>query len=185
MTETNADRNERIRKVIQDIVNESDERLFTELDKLHKRDIHDNDVNDALVALGLQDIADGYVDWMHDGEPVRADEDGPLDQGEELVTDPGDAASYKEMGTVSSLSAELAAAGINADNLEQGILDAYSARRIDHGIFYAEMSNDDVHWHVYKKRSHEDNGAYIATANDRAGAEFILHSLGTGTVEAM
>lgn len=93
------DREASIRLTIQNLISDHDDRLFTEFDKLHKRGIHDNDVKKALNDLHYTDLADGYDDWMHDGEPVRADDDGPLDQGEQLVTDPGDAPSYSGVHT--------------------------------------------------------------------------------------
>jgi hypothetical protein len=151
------------RLAVENIVSAAIDRMFEKLDGLHEQGINDDDVARILRDLGHNNLADGYIDWQNDGEPVREDGDGPLDQGEHLVTDPGDMPSYNE--------------------LEQALMDAVNANRINHGIFFAERSSDGVHWHVYKKRSHEDNGAYIATANDRNGAQFILNSLGTGTVE--
>lgn len=177
------DRKAEIRMIVSNLISEHDDRLFEAFDQLHKRDIHDDDVKAALWGLGAVELAEGYVDWMNDGEPVTADEDGPTAQGEELVTDPGDAPSYKDMGTVSSLTEELTKAGINDGNLEQALLDAVNGHRedrIEFGLFYAERSSDGVHWHIYKKRNHNDNGAYLATANTQENAQRILDSLGDG-----
>ena len=64
--------------------------------------------------------------------------------------------------------------------LEEALLNAVKANRIDNGIFYAERGPASGAWHIYKKRNHEDNGAYIATSETREGAQSILDSLGTG-----
>jgi hypothetical protein len=149
------------RLAVENIVSASIDAMYGRLDRLHKQGINDDDVARTLRELGHNSLASGYIDWQNDGEEPREDEDGPLDQGEHLVTDPGDMPSYNE--------------------LEQALLDAVNANKISHGIFFAERSNDGVHWHVYKKRNHEDNGAYIATADHREGAQFILNALGTGT----
>jgi hypothetical protein len=93
------DREADIRLTIQNLVSDHDDKLFEAFDQLHKRGIRDDDVKQALTDLHMPDLVDGYEDWMNDGEPVREDEDGPLDQGEQLVTDPGDAPSYKDMHT--------------------------------------------------------------------------------------
>lgn len=71
--------------------------MFEKFDKLHQRGISDDDVARVLREAGHNNLANDYIDWQSDGEPVREDEDGPLDQGEDLVTDPGDAASYLAM----------------------------------------------------------------------------------------
>ncbi len=175
------DREASIRLTIQNLISDHDDRLYAEFDKLHKRGIHDDAIKKALWSLGATELAEGYVDWMNDGEPVTADEDGPLDQGEQLVTDPGDAPSYKGMATPQTLSEELTAAGINDQNLEQALMDAVNENRINHGMFFAERGASG-NWHVYKRRS-PANGpdSYVASAKDREGAQSILNSLGTGS----
>jgi hypothetical protein len=151
------------RLAVENIVSAAIDDMYGRLDGLHKQGITDTDVARTLRDLGHNSLADGYIDWQNDGEEPREDEDGPLDQGEHLVTDPGDMPSYND--------------------LEQALLDAANASRIDHGIFFAERSNDGVHWHVYKKRNHYDNGAYIVTTTSRNAAQFILNTLSTGTIE--
>lgn len=174
------DRKANVKGVVVQLVEKGLEDIYENLDHLHVRKIDDTEVIRALREAGFPDIAEGYINWADCIDPDREDDNTTTSP---VVPDPGDAPSYKSMGTVSSLTKELTDAGINDGNLEQALLDAVSANRIDHGVFYAERSNDGVHWHVYKKRNHYDNGAYIATANDRGGAQFILNSLGTGTVE--
>lgn len=183
------DREASIRLTIQNLISDHDDRLYAEFDKLHKRGIYDDAINKALWSLGAIELAEGYLDWQNDGEPVTADEDGPLDQGEQLVTDPGDAPSYSGMHTNTtgrstdrpgSLSEELTAAGINADNLEQALLGAVNENRINHGMFFAERGASG-NWHVYKRRSPANGSdSYVASAKDREGAQSILNSLGTG-----
>lgn len=154
--------------------------MFENFDRLHKRGIHDDIVIRTLRKDGLNDVAARYIEWALAVDP-DAEEDNTTTSP--VVPDPGDAPSYKEMGTVSSLTQELTDAGINADNLEQAIvqtvMEEAQKRRIEHGIFYAEPSVMGG-WNVYKKRSKDDNGAYIGHYADENAAIHILESLGTG-----
>ena len=67
-----------------------EELLFKKFDRLHAAEIHDNDVIRYLRAEGLTILAGRYIEWAGAIDP---DVD-PTPQGEELVTDPGNAPSY-------------------------------------------------------------------------------------------
>lgn len=163
------DRDANVRLVISNLMSGAQDRMFEAFDGLHKRGITDEEILLALRNMGEEDLRDEYAEWAN--IDIREDDNTTMNPA---VPDPGDAPSY------SALTVELTAAGINDQNLEQALVDAVTANRIEHGIFFAERSSDSVHWHVYKKRNHEDNGAYIVTADSREGARSILDSLGTG-----
>lgn len=145
--------------------------MFERLDNLHKRGIHDNEVIRFLRKEGLNDVAARYIEWSGAIDPDAEDDNTTMNPA---VPDPGDASSYAEL---------FAADGINADNLEQAIVQAavegQRLRRIERGIFYAEPSVTSG-WNVYKKRSGEDNGAFIGHYADENAAINILASLGDG-----
>lgn len=86
-----------VRLAVENIVSRHNDDMFEDLDRLHKQGINDTDVVRVLRDLGHNTLADQYTDWQDDGTPPREDEDGPLDQGEHLVTDPGDSPSYSDM----------------------------------------------------------------------------------------
>lgn len=82
------------RLAVENLVSTAADDLFARLDLLHKYGINDDDVTRILRDLGHNTLAHGYIVWQNDGEEPTYDEDGPLDQGEHLVTDPMDAPSY-------------------------------------------------------------------------------------------
>ena len=164
-----SDREQLVNMKVINIISAGYDYMFERFDRLHKQNIDDDEVVAALRHYGEQDLLDGYAEW---GDIDLREDDNTTTNP--VVPDPGDAPSYTTMAE------QLDAAGINEDNLEQALLDAVKANRIDHGLFFAERSSDGVHWHVYKRRNRDDNGAYIATANDRENAQSILNSLGTG-----
>ncbi|QWY82791.1 hypothetical protein PP641_gp051 [Arthrobacter phage SilentRX] len=79
---------------VETIVANSTDAMFEKFDMLHKRGINDDDVARALRDLGHNRLAENYLVWQNDGEPLSEDEDGPTDYGGHLVTDPGDSPSY-------------------------------------------------------------------------------------------
>lgn len=90
MTENISDKELHVRHLVYGIMNKHEERAFEELDHLHRRDIHDNEVIKALRDGGYRSEADAYIEWAHCIDP---DVD-PTPDGPELVTDPGDSPSY-------------------------------------------------------------------------------------------
>jgi hypothetical protein len=84
---------------VENIVRRHVDQMFEEFDNLHKQGINDTDVTRNLHDLGYNNLAADYIDWQNGGAEPREDEDGPFDQGEHLVTDPGDAPSYTDMHT--------------------------------------------------------------------------------------
>lgn len=98
MTETAAsqpsEKEVNVRHHVNRIMDTHLERAFEELDHLHKRGITDSEVIKALRDGHYTSEADAYIEWAQCIDP---DVD-PTPQGEELVTDPGDSPSYKNMG---------------------------------------------------------------------------------------
>lgn len=80
--------------IVQHIVERGEDIIFDHLDKLHRRGIHDNDVAEALRALGKTQLLDAYVEWG--GIVLPKDEPGPEDTSD-IVPDPITAPSYHEL----------------------------------------------------------------------------------------
>ena len=55
------DREANIQMTVQSIVDRGHEAIYEDLDRLHKRNIHDNDVMKALHSLGFPDVTDVRV----------------------------------------------------------------------------------------------------------------------------
>lgn len=184
--------------LIYKIVSDTLDRMYERLDELHKRNIDDTEVITALRKGGYRDIAEGYIDWSGAVDPDYAEEDNTTMNP--VVPDPGDAPSYNALdaalgterkdpdswpATPGELSAELTAAGINADNLEQAIVQAVMEEAtkagIEHGTFYAEPSVTGG-WNVYKKRGKYDNGVFIGHFADENAAIHVLEALDSGTL---
>lgn len=85
---TDIDRNELIDMKISAILNEAEQRIFNQLDELHKRGIHDNDVIGYLRAQGEHDLVERYIEWGDlvdpDGEDTTS-YDAPIP---DPITDP-------------------------------------------------------------------------------------------------
>lgn len=111
---------------VEKIVSDSTDSMFEKLDKLHKRGINDDDVTLALRNLGHSTLARDYTTWQNDGEPLSYDEDGPLDQGEHLVTDPSDSETNR-MIEAAALEARIKEAIIVRLREESSIADLYFA----------------------------------------------------------
>jgi hypothetical protein len=112
--------------------------MFDRVDHLHTAGITDTDVIRHLRKEGLGDLADRYIDWSGAVDPDAEDDNTTMSPA---VPDPGDAESYKPLdealgterkdesswpATPGELTAELTSAGINAANLEQALIDAYT-----------------------------------------------------------
>lgn len=52
-----------IKERVSSIIDAAYERMFEQFDDLHKRNIHDNDIVEALTQLRELDILDGYANW--------------------------------------------------------------------------------------------------------------------------
>jgi hypothetical protein len=92
MTETPApieDRDANIRLVVEHIIHTAYDGIYAQLDKLHRRNIHDDDVVKALRYLEHEEILEGYADWAD--IDIREDDNTTLSP---IVPDPGNAPSY-------------------------------------------------------------------------------------------
>ena len=83
------DRDANIRLTIQHIIDRKTEEMFNEFDRLHRRNIHDEDVVAALRYLGPVDLLDDYAEWAE--IDLREDDNTTTNPA---VPDPADAPSY-------------------------------------------------------------------------------------------
>jgi hypothetical protein len=92
MTETPApieDRAANIKDVVLHIITSKQDEMFDAFDRLHRRNIHDDDVVAALRTLGEEDLLDAYAEW---GDiDIREDDNTTTNP---VVPDPADAPSY-------------------------------------------------------------------------------------------
>lgn len=95
MTEktTNTDRAEIVRKHVSRALEDGFELIYERLDGLHKRDINDDDIIQAMREMGEHDLLNSYAEWgqieLPDAEPNSVMDD--------VVPDPHDAGSYAKL----------------------------------------------------------------------------------------
>jgi hypothetical protein len=94
------DREANIKERVRHIIERCYDQMFDAFDRLHKRNIHDDDVVSALRSLGENDILDQYAEWAD--IDLREDNNTTLDP---VVPDPGEAPSYKALGEALGRSA--------------------------------------------------------------------------------
>lgn len=87
------------RLAVENLVSTAADDLFARLDLLHKYGINDDDVTRILRDLGHNTLARDYIVWQNDGDEPTYDEDGPLELGEHLVTDPSDSETNRMIET--------------------------------------------------------------------------------------
>lgn len=87
------DRDANIRSLVAELLSEAYESLFTRYDKLHKRNINDDDIIRALRQNGDGAVADDYMEWSGAVDPDAEDDNTTMNPA---VPDPGSAASYLE-----------------------------------------------------------------------------------------
>lgn len=85
------DRAANIRLTVQNIISIKQDQMFEDFDRLHKRNIHDRDVVEALTTLGYVDLLDEYAEWAE----IDLSEDYATTNP--AVPDPGDADSYRNL----------------------------------------------------------------------------------------
>lgn len=83
------DRAENIKATVQHIILRKTDEMFSEFDRLHRRNIHDNDMVEALRSLGEEDLLDQYAEWAEIDLREGGDES-------DVVPDPASDESYKE-----------------------------------------------------------------------------------------
>lgn len=83
------DRAATIKDTVLHIITTKQDEMFEAFDRLHRRNIHDDDVLAALRSLHEEDLLDAYAEWgdIDLREPDEKIPDTP-------VPDPGNAASY-------------------------------------------------------------------------------------------
>jgi hypothetical protein len=94
MTDSSApieDRDANIRTIVAELLSEAYEDLFNRYDRLHKRNINDNDIIRALRQNGDGRVADDYIEWSGALDPDAEDDNTTMNPA---VPDPGDAPSY-------------------------------------------------------------------------------------------
>jgi hypothetical protein len=86
------DRAENIKQTILHIITSKQDEMFDAFDRLHRRNIHDDDVVTALRSLGEEDLLDSYAEWgdIDLREPEQRIPDG-------VVPDPGNNPSDLDM----------------------------------------------------------------------------------------
>lgn len=93
MTENNEDRARRVQTHVSRAIEDGFELIYERLDGLHKRDINDGDIIQAMHNLGEHDLLQSYAEWgqieLPDAEPTS----GPV--MDDVVPDPVDADSYR------------------------------------------------------------------------------------------
>lgn len=104
------DRTANIREVVEHIINRKTEEMFEQFDRLHRRNIHDDDVIAALRHYGDIDLVEGYADWAE--IDLREDDNTTTDP---TVPDPADSPSY----ALHSLRMQLAGPGTVVETIEQ------------------------------------------------------------------
>jgi hypothetical protein len=83
------DRAANIKDVVLHIITSKQDEMFDAFDRLHRRNIHDDDVVAALRSLHEEDLLDAYAEW---GDiDIREDDNTTTNP---VVPDPGDAPSY-------------------------------------------------------------------------------------------
>jgi hypothetical protein len=98
MTETPApieDRAANIRLAVSHIISSKQDEMFEQFDRLHRRNIHDDDVVTALTQLHELDLLDAYAEWAD--IDLREDDNTTMNP---VVPDPGDAPSYKALDLI-------------------------------------------------------------------------------------
>jgi hypothetical protein len=83
------DREANIRLTVQHIISTKLDEMYEQFDRLHRRNISDQDVVAALRYFGDIELLDGYAEWAD--IDIREDDNTTLDP---TVPDPGDAPSY-------------------------------------------------------------------------------------------
>lgn len=92
MTENTApieDRDANIRSTVSHIISSKQDEMFEQFDRLHRRNIHDDDVVKALRHMGEVELLDAYAEWAD--IDLREDDNTTMSP---TVPDPGEAPSY-------------------------------------------------------------------------------------------
>lgn len=84
------DRDANVRLTVSLVIQNGLDKIYADLDQLHKRNIHDGDIVKALRDMNEMDLLEGYADWAE--IDLREDDNTTLDP---TVPDPRDDPSYK------------------------------------------------------------------------------------------
>jgi len=100
------DRAANIKHTVERIIDDGYENIYAKLDQLHSKNIHDNDVVEALRSLHESDLLDGYAEWA--SIDLREDDNTTLSP---VVPDPGNAPSYEPLARATASGGSLTYTG--------------------------------------------------------------------------
>ena len=90
-TEREINRDEIVKMKIMSVLDRGYEKMYSDLDRLHREDINDDDVIRVLQEKGEMEVLTGYTEWADIDLPDGLD---PEETSDDVVPDPHDAPSY-------------------------------------------------------------------------------------------